>query len=657
MTSQSSRSHQYSDTKTARRRYPIGAEFLDGGVSFRVWAPSRTRVRVVIDGDEEHELSSDVGGYFSAFIGGITASTKYWFRLDNDQEQYADPASRFQPTGPIGPSVVIDPNLYVWNDRNWEGPSATNLVFYEMHIGTFTYEGTLAAASRRLSCLKEIGITCVELMPLNEFEGEFGWGYDGTLLYAPTHLYGTPDELRAFVDVAHQLGISVILDVVYNHFGHGNRFADFTPDYFTDRYENEWGRSLNFDGANSHGVREYVTANAAYWIDEYHLDGLRIDATQALFDEGPEHIISAIAKKARRAAGNRRTILVSENEPQQARMVWPQENGGYGLDALWNDDFHHSAIVAITGRQEAYYHDHRGSAQEFVSAAKYGYLFQGQRYDWQDAGRGSPALDLTPSNFVHFLQNHDQIANSSCGARISEIAAPARLRAMTAVLLLGPQMPMLFQGQEFAASAPFPYFADRVGELACSVRQGRIDFIAQFPNLTDPALISELADPCDRRTFEQAKLDWSEREKNSKVIALHRDLLALRYNHAAFHAQLSALRDGLDGSVISDSAFLLRYRAPAVDDERLLIVNIGNDLPIDSLADPLFAPPAQTEWQVIWSSEDPAYGGSGRRPYDFGKRWVLNADIALVLAPVLCRPRERLSVGELQAWQIQISRR
>ncbi|OWW02402.1 malto-oligosyltrehalose trehalohydrolase [Rhizobium sp. R72] len=657
MNSQPSRSRTYSDKQTRSRRYPIGAELVDGGVSFRVWAPSRARVHVVIDGAEEHELQSEPKGYFSAFVPGVTAGARYWLRLDDQLARHADPASRFQSTGTTGPSIVIDPHLYAWSDKTWRGPSLKNLVLYELHVGTFTREGTLAAASRRLSSLKEIGISCVELMPLNEFEGEFGWGYDGTLLYAPTHLYGTPDDLRAFVDAAHQLNISVIVDVVYNHFGHGNRFADFTPDYFTDRYENEWGQSINFDGRNSHGVREYIAQNAAYWIDEYHLDGLRIDATQALFDQSPEHIISVIARTARGAAGNRRIILISENEPQEAGMVRHQQDGGYGLDALWNDDFHHSAMVAITGRREAYYHDHRGSAQEFVSAAKYGYLFQGQRYDWQDAGRGSPALDLTAQNFVHFLQNHDQIANSTSGARISEVAAPARLRAMTALLLLGPQIPMLFQGQEFAATAPFCYFADRVGELARNVRQGRVDFISQFPNLTDPALISVLADPCDRNTFEQAKLDWSERDAKPNVVALHRDLLALRQSHVAFRTQSHSSRHELDGSVISDSAFLLRYRAPAADDERLLIVNIGKNLAIDSLPDPLFAPPSQTEWQLIWSSEDPAYGGSGRRPYDFARRWVLNADCALMLAPVRRRFLKRPSAGELRDWQNQISRR
>lgn len=637
------------------RRYPIGAEPGASGVSFRVWAPARDRVSVVIEGGGEYEMLREERGYFSAHITELGTGVRYRLRLDGGDELLADPVSRYQPEGPSGPCVVVDPDRYSWSDLDWQGVRPAGIVLYEMHVGTFTKEGTWAAATGKLPKLKEIGITCLEVMPINEFEGNFGWGYDGTLLYAPTHLYGTPDDLRVFVDEAHRLGIGVILDVVYNHFGHGDRFTDFILDYFTNRYSNEWGKSINFDGPNCHGVREYVATNAAYWIDEFHFDGLRIDATQALFDASSEHIISVIAKAARAAAGKRQIYLVSENEPQETKMVRPEPVAGHGLDALWNDDFHHSAMVALTGRHDAYYHDHRGTAQEFVSAAKYGYLFQGQRYDWQDAPRGTTGLDLQPHNFIHFLQNHDQIANSGTGARIGTLASPARIRAMTALHLLGPQTPMLFQGQEFGASAPFHYFADRSGETADAVRQGRIDFIGQFPNLADPELIAQMADPCDKLTFETVKLDWSEREKNSGIVALHRDLLTLRRDDHAFAAQPSARRGHMDGSVLSRSAFLLRYFAPILDDERLLVVNFGEDIDIDSLPDPLFAPPAGRQWQLLWSSEDPAYGGNGRRAYDFQNRWVLNADIALVLAPT--QAARRAKPEDMQAWQAGISRR
>jgi maltooligosyltrehalose trehalohydrolase len=615
----------------ARRRLPISAEVCRGGVSFRLWAPARERAFVLIGNEAEHELVSEQNGYFSLTVPGLSAGASYRFHFGNAADLLADPASRYQPHGPFGPSVVIDPTSYQWSDDAWKGVDPRGVVLYEMHIGSFTGDGTFAAAKQMLPKLAEVGINCLEVMPINEFVGEFGWGYDGTLLYAPTRLYGTPDDVRSFVDEAHRLGLGVILDVVYNHFGCGERFGDFTPDYFTDRYSNEWGRSINFDGRNCHGVREYVSKNAAYWIEEFHFDGLRIDATQTLFDSSPEHIVTTISKEARAASQGRQIYLVSENEPQQTDMVRPLAAGGHDLDALWNDDFHHSAIVALTGRNEAYYHDHHGTAQEFVSAAKYGYLFQGQRYDWQDGARGTPGLDLKPWNFIHFLENHDQIANSGTGARLNQVTSPARLRALTALQLLGPQTPMLFQGQEFGSTSPFYYFANREGEIAATVREGRRGFVNQFPNLTDAGLV--IPDPCSRETFEKVKLDWSEWDTHPAIVALHGDLLALRRTHEAFSCQPCARQSQIDGSVLSSSAFFLRYFADQPDAERILFINFGRDHFIDSLPDPLFAPPAGHQWRLIWSSEDPRYGGSGRRPYDLKDRWVLNAEVALVFGP------------------------
>ncbi|MBY3303984.1 alpha-amylase family glycosyl hydrolase [Rhizobium laguerreae] len=625
----------------SRRRLPIGAEVDAGGVSFRLWAPARERCFLVIEGNSQHQMTAEDGGYFCLHLPGLDAGTRYQFHFGDADDLLADPASRFQPDGPSGPSVVVDPARYQWSDHDWQGMPAFGAALYEMHIGTFTREGTFAAAREKLERLRAIGINCLEVMPINEFEGEFGWGYDGTLLYAPTRLYGTPDDVRGFVDEAHRIGIGVILDVVYNHFGKGERFCEFTPDYFTERYSNEWGKSINFDGPNSRGVREYVAKNAAYWIDEFHFDGLRIDATQALFDSSHDHIITVIAREARAAAGQRQIYL---------------DVGGHGLDALWNDDFHRSATVALTGRSEAYYHDHRGTAQELVSAAKYGCLFQGQRYDWQDKPRGTAGLDLKPWNFVHFLQNHDQVANSGTGARIGQITSPARLRALTALQLLGPQTPMLFQGQEFGSSSPFYYFADHQGEIADIVRQGRRSFISQFPNLRDEELIRQLADPCARTTFEKVKLDWAEWERNAALVLLHRDLLNLRQTNKAFSRQACA-RDGqMDGNILSSSAFLLRFFAGKPSDERILLINFGNDLVIDSLPDPLFAPPESHQWHLSWSSEDAAYGGSGRRPCDFRKRWVLNGDIALVLAPLKLQNRQNASAMPIEDWQAGILR-
>jgi maltooligosyltrehalose trehalohydrolase len=446
-----------------RRHFPIGAEVVPEGIHFRVWAPGRKSVEVVFEGGlAPQPLQAEENGYFSGFAEGASAGALYRFRLDGSENPLPDPASRFQPEGPHGPSQVVDPAAYRWNDQHWPGVKLPGQVLYEMHVGTFTREGTWPAAAGELPELAATGITVIEMMPVADFPGRFGWGYDGVNLFAPTRLYGTPDDLRDFVDRAHQAGIGVILDVVYNHLGpDGNYLKEFSPDYFTSRYENEWGEALNFDGENCGPVREFFLANAAYWIQEFHFDGLRLDATQQIFDSSPRHIIGEISRTVKRAGGKRSTILVAENEPQETDLVRKQ-----GLDALWNDDFHHTATVALTSRSEAYYSDYCGTPQEFISAAKYGYLYQGQRYKWQKKRRGTPALDLEPAVFVNFFENHDQVANSARGKRIWQSTSPGRFRAMTALLLLMPSTPMLFQGQEFSASAPFVYFADHKPELA-----------------------------------------------------------------------------------------------------------------------------------------------------------------------------------------------
>lgn len=637
----------------AERRYPVGAELQDGGCAFRLWAPERNRVDLVLDG-QDHPMEKDAEGYFSLTVPGIEHGALYRFRLDGGEELLADPASRCQPEGPTGPSKVVNAHAFVWQDAGWTGIVRDGQLVYEMHIGTFTPEGTWAAAAKMLPRLRDIAVTVIEMMPVNEFDGTFGWGYDGVLLFAPTRLYGTPEDLKAFIDTAHSLGIGVILDVVYNHFGPSHRFAEFSRFYFSQGQANEWGEAINFDGENSRPVRDFFIANAAYWIEEYHFDGLRIDATQALIDETKPHIVGEISRACRRAGKGRSIYIVGENEPQEARLVKPLEDGGDGLDSVWNDDFHHSAKVALTGRNEAYLHDHRGAPQEFIASAKFGYLFQGQRYDWQDHGRGTPALDLKPSHFIHFLQNHDQIANSAKGLRMSRLASPPRIRAMTALLMLGPQTPMLFQGQEFGATTNFHYFSDQPHpDMMAIVRNGRADFLSQIPSIRDPEIKAGLADPCDRATFEKSKLDWSEWENNETSRALHRDLITLRRTDQAFEE--AAHRRRVDGSVLSSNAFFLRFFAEDSAGDRLLLLNFGPDLPVTSVPDPLFAPPAGCEWSLIWSSEWSRYGGTGQRPFDPMSRFVLTADSAIVLAgkPAAVRPKRD---GEgMKAWQDAIT--
>ena len=478
------------------RRYVHGAETCGDGASFRVWAERAGSVELVLGDGREIALAPEAGGWFSANVPAVGPGAPYAFRLDGG-EPLADPASRAQVSGPDSWSVLVDPTAYRWKHRDWQGIPAHGQVLYEIHVGTFTKRGTWAAAAERLPHLAALGVTVMEMMPIADFRGRFGWGYDGALSYAPTGLYGAPDDLRAFVDAAHGHGIGVILDVVYNHFGPGNRFAEFSDRWFTDRYENEWGDSLNFDGEGCGPVRDYVAENAAYWIDEFGFDGLRLDATQALFDASADHIIARIAREARAAAGGRRVLLVAENEPQQTRLARPTAEGGYGLDALWNDDFHHSAHVALTGRREAYYHDYRGAPQEFVSAARYGYLFQGQRYDWQNEPRGTPA-----SRCRRRLRQlpREPRSGRQLGARpaAARAASHARLRAHDGAAPAVAADADAVPGAGVLGSAPFHFFADQGPELDPSLAEGRAEFLVQFPGLRDPASRWRLPDPRSR---------------------------------------------------------------------------------------------------------------------------------------------------------------
>ncbi len=617
------------------RRLLVGAERVgDAAVHFRVWAPAAKTVEVAFETEIHVPLTPESHGYFSGFARGSSGQT-YRFRLDGG-DAFPDPASRFQPQGPHGPSQIIDPASFAWTDADWKGVSREGQVLYEMHIGTFTPDGTWKSAAKQLDELASLGITIVELMPVADFPGRFGWGYDGVNWFAPTRLYGTPDDFRAFVDLAHTLGIGVILDVVYNHFGpDGNYLKSFAPDYFSSTYKNEWGEAINFDGPNADPVREFVLANAGYWIDEFHLDGLRLDATQQIFDKSPEHIVRQIGQSVRRAARGRGTYLVAENEPQDCRLVRPEDAGGYGLDSLWNDDFHHSAMVTLTGKNPAYYSDYYGVPQELISALKWGYLYQGQRYAWQKKPRGTPSLDLEPSHFVTFLQNHDQVANSGKGLTIASLTSPGRLRAMTALMLLGPATPMLFQGQEFGSSRPFFYFADHHRELARLVANGRREFLSQFPDLALPAAQAQLLDPADAETFAQCKLDFDDRRRHAGLYALHRDLLALRRDDSVFARPRPR---GMDGAVLAEQAFALRFFGSETGDDRLVIVNFGHDLNLGFIPEPLIAPARGKHWSLRLTSDDVRYGGCGTPPPDHKLGWFLPGEATIVLEPAAAAP-------------------
>jgi maltooligosyltrehalose trehalohydrolase len=616
------------------RSLAVGAELQpSGGTHFRVWAPKRRKVELELISDKSQPaligLDPEGNGYFSGLVTEAAAGSRYKFRLDGG-DSFPDPASHFQPEGPHGPSMVVDHRAFRWTDAKWQGISIRGQVIYELHIGTFTPAGTYESAKEKLPLLKELGVTVVEVMPVACFPGNFGWGYDGVDLYAPYPKYGDPDELRSFVDYAHSLGLGVILDVVYNHLGpDGNYLTQYSDDYFHREQATEWGDAINFDGENSQAVRELFACNVEYWIREYHLDGLRFDATQSIFDRSREHILAVMARKARAAAGDREIILVAENEAQEAKIARPPERGGYGFDALWNDDFHHSAIAALTGLRSAYYTDYSGSAQEFISAIKYGYLYQGQYYSWQKKRRGESALGMEPIAFVTFIENHDQVSNSAFGKRLHQLTSPGRFRALTALTLLAPGTPLLFQGQEFGSTKPFVFFAHHNPELSKLVHKGRSEFLAQFPALSTDEMRKRVPDPASSATMESCKLDWSEYERNVEMLALHRSLLHLRRSDPAFRMQLAGK---VDGAVFGPNAFVLRYFVEAGQD-RLLIVNLGAELHLVHSPEPLLASPEGKRWQVLWSSEDPAYGGSGFLNPEGAESWLFPAESATVLLP------------------------
>ena len=621
-----------------KRRYPIGAELIgENQTHFRIWAPKAREVDLVLEDTTEAKtrfcsLAAEAGGYFSGAANACSGA-RYRFRVNRANNSYPDPASRFQPDGPHGPSCIVDPTKFRWSDTDWLGLEPKGQLFYEMHIGTFTKEGTWRAAAEQLSELARIGITVIEMMPVAEFPGRFGWGYDGVDLFAPSHLYGTPDDLRTFVDRAHSLGVGVILDVVYNHFGpDGNYLGIYSEDYLLRGKGHEWGDVINFDGPNSGPVREFFITNGRYWIEEFHFDGFRFDATHAIRDQSKEYIISAVGVAAREAAGSRSIVLIAENDLQEARVIRPQEEGGYGLDGMWNDDFHHSAIVALTGENVGYFNDYSGKPQEFISAAKHGFLYQGQALSWRKVLRGTPALDVPAEAFVCFIENHDQIANTGAGDRPRFKTSAGRYRAITALLLLGPWTPLLFQGQEFGASSPFLFFADVGDATVCNaIRKGRSELLAPFLSLNEEETLRHLPAPDDPDAFSRCKLNFSERETNRQLYDLYIDLLKLRRDDSRFRLQES---DGVDGAVLGPTSFVLRYFSEANDD-RLLLVNLGERQVLYPASEPLLAPPSGLRWEALWTSEAHRYGGAEATANAPPEGWVLPSESFAVLHPVV----------------------
>jgi malto-oligosyltrehalose trehalohydrolase len=478
----------------SRHSMPFGAEVLaGGGVRFRFWAPGAKRVELALAGRFIPIQGKD--GWFEHVEPQAGPGTQYRYRIDGEL-LVPDPASRFQPQDVDGPSAVVDPQAYKWRDPAWTGRPWSEAVIYELHVGTFTPEGTYTAAIKKLRFLKELGITAIELMPLSDFAGKRNWGYDGVLPYAPDSAYGKPDDLKALIDAAHAEGLMVLLDVVYNHFGpKGNYLPRYAPQFFTEKHQTPWGAAIDFSNEN---VRKFFVHNVQYWLEEYRFDGLRFDAVHAIIDESPRHILDEICASV--PAGKH---LVLENDANQARFLGP---GKY--TAQWNDDSHHAYHVLATGEHDGYYAAYSDSpAQHLARCLAEGFAYQGEVSPFSKEKRGEPSAHLPPSCFVDFIQNHDQIGNRAFGERITVLAQEKPLRALTAIQLLAPSPPLLFMGEEWGCKQPFLFFCDFEGELGEAVRKGRREEFSRFASFQ-----GSIPDPLAEGTFRLCVLDWNKRD-------------------------------------------------------------------------------------------------------------------------------------------------
>ena len=480
-------------------------------------------------------MNADADGWFTL---RRTAShgTRYNFVLEDGCE-VPDPASRFQPDDVHGQSEVIDDLSYKWQQKGWLGRPWQEMVIYELHIGTFTSEGTFLSATQRLEHLAYLGVTAIQLMPVNDFRGRRGWGYDGVLLYAPEASYGRPEDMKALIDAAHARGICVFVDVVYNHFGpDGNYLPAYTP-LFTAKHKSPWGDGVNYDDNGSENIRRLVIENVLYWIEHFRVDGLRFDAVHAIKDDSPEHLLHEIARRAREAAGNRHLHLIVENEDNASSLLERDEHGQpLQFTAQWNDDIHHVLHTAVSGEDFGYYADYAHDASKIGRALAEGFAFQGERMPYRGSARGEPSAHLPPVAFVSFIQNHDQIGNRAYGDRLSGSAKPEALEAIVAIYLLAPQIPMLFMGEEWASKSPFPYFCDFDDDLNQAVRNGRRTELSKLPGF-DEESASLVPDPTTEQTFLEAKLDWEniQHAEHSSVLWLYRELIAIRAREIVPH--------------------------------------------------------------------------------------------------------------------------
>lgn len=577
----------------------LGAYPNAGAVTFQVWAPMRQQVELVLrpglPTSERRSLMRVDDGMFTGTFTDVSAGDVYAYVLDGEGP-FPDPASRFQPQGVHGPSAIVDPRSFEWSDGTWRGLPLEQAVLYELHVGAFTEAGTFAAVTERLPYLADLGITVVELMPIADFPGSRNWGYDGVSLFAPSRTYGAPDDLRRLVDAAHRLGLAVLLDVVYNHFGPDGAYASlFSPLYLSTRHRSPWGAAVNLDCEGAEHVREFFIENALHWLHEYHFDGLRLDATHGLMDDSPHHFVAELAVRVRASLPHRRVLLIAEDERNLATIVRPPEDGGWGLDAVWADDFHHQVRRLAASDRDGYYEDFTGTVADLATTIRQGWFYRGQLSVHHGAPRGTDPSGIPLSRMVVCLQNHDQIGNRPFGRRLNHQIEPAPFRALSALLLFIPETPLLFMGQEWAASTRFLFFTDHHAELGRLVTGGRREEFSRFDAFADPVTRTRIPDPQAASTFENSRLKWDERVQplHAGVLELYRALLRLRRTESALRQW-----DTFDVAAIDGCSL-------AVIRGRLLLVLCMTAASVDLRKWPSVDP--NKTWEVQLTTEEPRF--------------------------------------------------
>jgi maltooligosyltrehalose trehalohydrolase len=600
------------------RKLFVGAHPEGDGTFFRVWAANAKQVEVAVFSDNSediaafHALLPDeeavLPDYFKGYVPSITPGSRYKYRLNGD-EIVPDPASRYQPNGVHGPSEVVDLLDYDWTDQNWIGVALEDLIIYEIHVGTATREGTFDALINRLGAIRELGATAILLMPVADFAGERNWGYDGVCLFAPSHTYGGPEALQRLVDAAHARGLAIILDVVFNHVGpDGSYLERFSTEYFTER-DTGWGKGFNFDGKSGRSVRDFFVYNARYWARYFHIDGLRLDAIRAIKDGSEPHILAEIVTGVQEILSpDRLFITLAEDQNNDPLLLQPTGRRGFGIDAVIADDFHHQIYVALSGYQGGFYVDFGGTTQELVKTLQEGWYFTGQYSRWFEGKRGSSATKVDapvyPSAIIHSLENHDQIGNRPDGKRLNHLYSWDIYRAVSTLLLISPYTPLLFMGQEWAASSPFFFFTDHHDELGQQItvgRKGELEVL--FPGIS----LASLPNPQELTTFLLSKLNWNERkqEKHAQILRLYRDLIQLRRDSPALREP-----DRGNFNVIQLGKITLALQRFGATSTLLTIVHLGGSRSRDLSANRATKPPHGRIWQIRLSTEDPQYGGN-----------------------------------------------